>query len=399
MAVFSKNCNKLKEFSCDECSFSDLGLVNLLNNCSQLEVLFVNRLFNACGDGALRNFHYVVVAKSLKVAELRSVYSDRFVEALITGSKNLKCLKVIHCGGNWDRYLEMIPDDSCLAEVHLENVNVTDVGVSSLSKCRDLIALHIERSRCTDVGLISVAENCKGLKKLYVGSHNERRIGDEGLIAVGKHSVNLQELFLIRVNAYCISLEVIATNCHKLVRIELCRIETITDVELSCIAQKCVALKILCIEECRVSNKGIEALGLGCPNLVNLRIANSLMDQKVRVYAAKQANNKRRMKNNPRDNHAQQSPYKRQNVARAYTVGSNEKKENCKEVGHLARDCRGTTVIDNQRAPVANQRTLACFECGNQGHYRSEFQKLKNQNYGNQAESSDAPGRVYASGR
>nr|GEW37909.1 uncharacterized mitochondrial protein AtMg00810-like [Tanacetum cinerariifolium] len=104
-----------------------------------------------------------------------------------------------------------------------------------------------------------------------------------------------------------------------------------------------------------------------------IHIANSLMDQKVRVYAAKQADKKRRMKNNPRDNHAQKPPYK--------------------------RDRKGTTIVDNQRAPVANQRTLTCFECGNQGHYHNEFQKLKNQNGGNQARSSDAPGRVYALGR
>ncbi|GKG57553.1 hypothetical protein Tco_0587151, partial [Tanacetum coccineum] len=61
----------------------------------------------------------------------------------------------------WDRSLEMIRDDSCLAEVHLEDVNVSDAGVSSLAKCHDLISLCIENSRCT-VELISIAENCLG---------------------------------------------------------------------------------------------------------------------------------------------------------------------------------------------------------------------------------------------
>ncbi|GJS44595.1 putative reverse transcriptase domain-containing protein [Tanacetum coccineum] len=51
------------------------------------------------------------------------------------------------------------------------------------------------------------------------------------------------------------------------------------------------------------------------------------MDQKVRAYATRQSDNKRRMDNNPRDNHAQQPPYKRQNVARAYTVGPGEKRK------------------------------------------------------------------------
>ncbi|GJT53460.1 reverse transcriptase domain-containing protein [Tanacetum coccineum] len=54
---------------------------------------------------------------------------------------------------------------------------------------------------------------------------------------------------------------------------------------------------------------------------------------------------------------------------------------NCKEVGHLTRDYRGATVAANQRAPVANQRTLTCFKCGKQGHYHSECPELKNQNH------------------
>nr|GEY99213.1 hypothetical protein [Tanacetum cinerariifolium] len=58
-----------------------------------------------------------------------------------------------------------------------------------------------------------------------------------------------------------------------------------------------------------------------------IELARSLMDQKVLAYVTGQADNKRRMDNNPKDNHAQQPPYKRQNVARAYSTGSSEKKE------------------------------------------------------------------------
>ncbi|GJR35291.1 hypothetical protein Tco_1078256 [Tanacetum coccineum] len=71
----------------------------------------------------------------------------------------------------FNRALEMIPDDNCLVAVHLENVNVTYVSVSSLSKCRDL--LIVDNVQCTNVGLISVAENSKGLKKLCVAHWNQ----------------------------------------------------------------------------------------------------------------------------------------------------------------------------------------------------------------------------------
>ncbi|GJR28837.1 putative reverse transcriptase domain-containing protein [Tanacetum coccineum] len=146
-----------------------------------------------------------------------------------------------------------------------------------------------------------------------------------------------------------------------------------------------------------------------------IELANDLMDQKVRAYAARQSDNKRRMDNNPRDNHDQHPPYKRQNVARAYTVGPGEKREyagtlplckkckfhhtgpctvkcsNCKKFGHLTRDCRSPTIANNQR-------TLTCFECGNQGHYKSDCSKMKNQGCGNQSGNSKARGRVYALG-
>ncbi|GJX47110.1 putative reverse transcriptase domain-containing protein [Tanacetum coccineum] len=66
-------------------------------------------------------------------------------------------------------------------------------------------------------------------------------------------------------------------------------------------------------------------------NVIAIRIANQLMDKKVQGYAARSAENKRRMESNLRDNRGQQPPFKRQNtsgqnVAKAYTAGNNERK-------------------------------------------------------------------------
>ncbi|GJS30014.1 hypothetical protein Tco_0490634 [Tanacetum coccineum] len=116
-----------------------------------------------------------------------------------------------------------------------------------------------------------------------------------------------------------------------------------------------------------------------------IRIANQLMDKKVQGYAARSAENKRRMESNLRDNRGQQPPFKRQNtsgqnVARAYTAGNNERKGyagplpycnkcrlhheglctmrygNYKKVGHQTRDCRAAIAPNTQRAPVGNQQ-------------------------------------------
>ncbi|GKE80567.1 putative reverse transcriptase domain-containing protein, partial [Tanacetum coccineum] len=153
-----------------------------------------------------------------------------------------------------------------------------------------------------------------------------------------------------------------------------------------------------------------------------IELTRSLMDQKHLTYAARQAKNKRMMDNNSRNNHAQQPPYKRQNVARAYAVGPGEKREyartlplcnkckfhhnglwaakctNYKRVGHLARDCRSPTAVNTQRAPGAVRKTCTCFECRSQGHFKRDFPKLKNQNRGNAAGNGEALGKAYALG-
>ncbi|GJS32816.1 putative reverse transcriptase domain-containing protein [Tanacetum coccineum] len=138
-----------------------------------------------------------------------------------------------------------------------------------------------------------------------------------------------------------------------------------------------------------------------------------LMDKKVQGYAARSAENKRRMESNLRDNRGQQPPFKRkntsgQNVARAYTAGNNKRKGyagplpycnkcrlhhkglctmrcgNCKKVGHQTRDCKATIAPNTQRAPVRNQQGIICYECGRPGHFRKDCPKLRNQNRGNQ---------------
>ncbi|GKG25929.1 hypothetical protein Tco_0399075, partial [Tanacetum coccineum] len=54
-----------------------------------------------------------------------------------------------------------------------------------------------------------------------------------------------------------------------------------------------------------------------------IELANDLIDQKLRTYAERQNDNKRKVDDSSRNN---QQPHKKKNVARAYTTGPGEKK-------------------------------------------------------------------------
>ncbi|GKC37514.1 hypothetical protein Tco_1049898 [Tanacetum coccineum] len=57
-----------------------------------------------------------------------------------------------------------------------------------------------------------------------------------------------------------------------------------------------------------------------------IEFATELMDQKIRTLAERQAESKRKFKDTSRNNQNQQQPFKRHNVAWAYTAWPGEKK-------------------------------------------------------------------------
>nr|GEW38176.1 putative reverse transcriptase domain-containing protein [Tanacetum cinerariifolium] len=121
----------------------------------------------------------------------------------------------------------------------------------------------------------------------------------------------------------------------------------------------------------------------------SIELANDLMDQKLCTYVERQNENKKKADDSPRNN--QQQPHKKQNVARAYTVGPGEKK-----VWSYYHGLSGYTNNSNNNNNNKNQKARACYECGNTGHIKKNCLKLKNRR--NDSGNGVAQGRAYALG-
>ncbi|XP_057786385.1 F-box protein SKIP2-like [Salvia miltiorrhiza] len=274
MLALAQNCKKLRKFSCTSCMFGAKGMNALLSNCSSLEELSIKRLRGIENGFAAEPIGPGIASSSLRSITLKELYNGQCFSPLVIESKNLKTLKIIRCLGDWDRLLESVAGrKNCLMEVHLERLQVSDAGLMAISKCPDLEIFHLVKTPdCSNDGISAIAENCRLLRKLHIDGWRTNRIGDEGLIAIAKNSMNLVELVLTGVNPTLASLMAMASNCLKLERLALCGSETIGDAEISCVAAKCKALKKLCIKGCHITDSGIEAFATGCPNLVKIKV-------------------------------------------------------------------------------------------------------------------------------
>ncbi|GJX83624.1 putative reverse transcriptase domain-containing protein, partial [Tanacetum coccineum] len=141
-----------------------------------------------------------------------------------------------------------------------------------------------------------------------------------------------------------------------------------------------------------------------------IELANDLMDQKLRTYAERQSDNKRKAGDSSR-----KQPFG------AYNMGTCERKpyggslpkctkchlyhngpctqrcHKCNKIEHFARDYRNTgntNVANTQKGNGAAPKGNGCFKYGEPGHFKRDCPKLKNKDEGN----GNAQGWVYAVG-
>ncbi|GJV97858.1 putative reverse transcriptase domain, ribonuclease H-like domain, aspartic peptidase domain protein [Tanacetum coccineum] len=128
-----------------------------------------------------------------------------------------------------------------------------------------------------------------------------------------------------------------------------------------------------------------------------IKFATKLMDKKISTLAERQAKNNRK--------HGEKKHYGGSKLLCSKCNYHHDgpcalKCHKRNRVGYLARGCRSSTnsnTANNQRGTGASQK-VTCYECGNQGHYKSDCPEQKNQNHENQTGGTGARGVVHAVG-
>ncbi|GJV91032.1 putative reverse transcriptase domain-containing protein, partial [Tanacetum coccineum] len=121
-----------------------------------------------------------------------------------------------------------------------------------------------------------------------------------------------------------------------------------------------------------------------------IEFATELMDKKIRTFAERQSENKRKQ-----DDNQQQQHNKRQKTGIAYAAGSGEKKP---YEGSKPLSTTNANTVNNQRGTRTGQKPT-CYKCGAQGHFKRDCPKLKNNNHGNQGGNGNASAKVFMVGR
>nr|GEX18357.1 hypothetical protein [Tanacetum cinerariifolium] len=133
-------------------------------------------------------------------------------------------------------------------------------------------------------------------------------------------------------------------------------------------------------------NQCLQELALMCDRMFleeSAKFTTEMMDKKMLTHNERQAEHKRKFDDTLRNNQHQQQPFKRNKVARAYTVRPRDKKP-----------YGGTKPL----CPKCNYHYDGPCSPKVQGHYKSDCPKLKNRNQENRAGNRNSVARAYAVG-
>ncbi|GKD58244.1 putative reverse transcriptase domain-containing protein, partial [Tanacetum coccineum] len=373
-------------------------------------------------DRTARIMEAEVVAQQAVITELQA--ADRRRQAVITKMLVADCRRQ-------KQVIEVMIDQGVTAVLAAHDANTNDVdnhnsgtgteGVVELTQLIEKMETVFRISNCSVENQIKFSTcTLLGNALMWWNSH-VRTVGND--IA---YAMTWTELKKKMTNKYCPRTEI------KKLKVELWELK-VKGTNVIGYNQRFQELALLCGRMFPEESDKIEKYVGGLPDMIYGSVVASkpktmqeatemeikVMDKRIRTFANRHTENKRKQDNN------QQHQKKRQNTDKAYAAGTIEKKQyggskhlcskcnyhhdglcapkchKCNKVGHFAHDCRSTASANNankQKGTGSGQRPT-CYESGVQEHFKRECPKLKNNNnWGNQVGGGNAPAKVYAVG-
>uniref|UniRef100_A0A0E0M5I0 F-box/LRR-repeat protein 15-like leucin rich repeat domain-containing protein n=1 Tax=Oryza punctata TaxID=4537 RepID=A0A0E0M5I0_ORYPU len=255
-------------------SFTDAGLLHLIEGCKGLEKLTLNwflhisekglvGIANRCRNlqslalsgGSVQNHGLITLAEGCNISELKlcgvqELTDEGLVEFVKIRSKSLVSLDISFCNG-------------CITDRSLDAIG---------TYCHNLEVLSVESKHVkVNNGIISVAKGCqclKSLKMVWLG------VGDEALEAIGSSCSALENLSLDNLDKCSNrSLFSIANGCKQLKSLIIKSSVKFTDRSIERVSQNCKMLQHMEINMCHiVETAALEHIGQRCINLLGLTL-------------------------------------------------------------------------------------------------------------------------------
>ncbi|GJS35459.1 putative reverse transcriptase domain-containing protein [Tanacetum coccineum] len=255
-------------------------------------------------------------------------------------------------------------------------------GVVGLIRWFEKMETVFHISNCPEKSQVKYATCTLLNSALTWWNSHKRTIGTEAAFAM-----SWRELMKLMTEVYC------PRNEIQKMESELWNL-TVKNNDLAAYTQRFQELTMMCTKMVPEEEDRVEKFIGGLPDNIQgnviaaeptrlqdaVRIANNLMDQKLKGYAVKNAENKRRLEVNQRDNRGQQPPFKRPNVI-----------VRRQEPIRLAT-MKGECIMDHYLSATSVNFIMKGHAL--QGHYRSDCLKLEDQNRGNKTGNKNRIGKA-----
>ena len=277
LVMLGTHCDDLHTLKCGSISASDEGFTSFVQKCSRLgdvEIMIDNPLSDAAATALA-----TACGETLRRLDLSysNNLADSGLKSIALKCTNLEDLNLSYCDQISDVGVKAIAErNPNLLIVEIENSRVGDASVVSLAQnCRGLREVNFANcGEISNIGLQKLGECCSNLEKASFSGN--QRIGNEGVTRLVQGCPKMRELYLSECSEVNDQAALaMAQHCSQL-RIIGFYDTALTDVGLKELARKCVLLEKVWVDGTGISDNGLMTVVECCSNLKEMHLDDCL---------------------------------------------------------------------------------------------------------------------------